>query len=463
MSHPTLDSYDRWKRSATFVPHEPWPRQKAFLDLDCLEALYGGAAGGGKSDALLMAALQYVHIPGYAALLLRRTYADLALPEAIMDRSKAWLMGSGAEWNDRDKRWTFPAGSTLNFGYMDTDRDRYRYQSAAFQFIGWDEATQFPESWYTYMFSRLRRPTSTEDALARVPLRMRGATNPGGIGHKWVKRRFIDPTTAIAPFVPAKLEDNPSVDQAAYLESLEKLDPTTRMQLRDGVWVQNSGGLVYGHFKAECVQPRPQVGLGWRFGLALDFGFDDATAFVVYAWAPHSRVVWILHSEKHRGMIPSAAAARVKELEKDWPFDRIVGDVGGLGKGYAEEMRQRWSIPIEAAEKRNKLGYIKLLNGAFANGELLISAGANDELVTELEELPWADEEHDREAEGFSNHLTDAMLYGWRDAYAFVEKDPPPPKPLPGTAEYAAAEEKRMWDSAKRQRVKQNQEWWKKG
>ena len=121
--------------------------------LGCLEALYGGAAGGGKSDALLMAALQYVDVPGYAALLLRRTYADLALPGALMDRAAEWLSGTDAKWNGQEKSWSFPSGATTTFGYMATDADKYRYQSAEFQFIGWDELTQFPSDPYLYMLS----------------------------------------------------------------------------------------------------------------------------------------------------------------------------------------------------------------------------------------------------------------------------------------------------------------------
>jgi len=128
-----------------YCPHDPTPKQAEFLALDCLEALYGGAAGGGKTDALLMAALQHVHVPGYAALLLRRTYADLALPGAIMDRAKSWLRPKGIHWDEKNKRFTFPSGATLTFGYLDTEQDRYRYQGAELQFIGFDELTQFPE------------------------------------------------------------------------------------------------------------------------------------------------------------------------------------------------------------------------------------------------------------------------------------------------------------------------------
>ncbi len=182
---------DRLERLTTprltrYIAHRPTPPQTAFLLLECREAMYGGAAGGGKSDALLMAALQYVDVPDYAALLLRKSYSDLALPAALIPRAAEWLTATDAKWNGAEHVWRFPSGASLSFGYLDTEADKYRYQSAEYQFIGFDELTQFAESQYTYMFSRLRRLKGSS-----VPLRMRGASNPGGYGHEWVKQRFI--------------------------------------------------------------------------------------------------------------------------------------------------------------------------------------------------------------------------------------------------------------------------------
>ena len=250
-----------------YIPHSPHVKQHAFLWLHCQEALFGGAAGGGKSDALLMAALQWADTPGYAAIILRRTFADLSLPGAVMDRATSWLAHTDAKWNDNKKTWVFPSSATLTFGYLQTSKDKFRYQGAEFQFIGFDEVTQFPEEDYRYLFSRLRRPElpegNSEDdtrrkaivrGLSQVPLRMRCATNPGGEGHRWVKTRFLDkaPDTddpediaaaAARVFIPSLLEDNPSLDKAAYEASLRQLDPITQAQLRHGDWMIRQPGM----------------------------------------------------------------------------------------------------------------------------------------------------------------------------------------------------------------------------
>ncbi len=389
-------------------------------------------------------------ISSQSAIIFRRTYADLSLPGALMDRANQWLSPTDAHWNGQEKCWTFPTGATLSFGYMDTDRDRYRYQSTAFQFVGFDELTQFPETWFTYMRSRLRRLKGST-----VPLRLRGATNPGGLGHKWVKKRFVDPGTAVGPFIPSKLVDNPFIDQESYLLSLAGLDPTTLKQLRDGVWIQDTAGLVYSHWDAaRHVVPQPKTDREGRHVLAMDFGFDDDCAFSVLGWQKHSRVVYLLESFKRSGLIPSAAAAEAAKLIKRYDPDRVIGDVGGLGKGYAEEMRQRWAIPVEPAKKVDKAGYIRLFNGALASDEFLVVAGSNVDYEAEVDELPWHDEERTKEADGFANHVCDSVLYGWREAKAWTEDEAPVPDGnLPDQFEQARidsmqqAKSKEWWDA----------------
>jgi hypothetical protein len=412
----------------SFTPHSPHPRQAEFLALDLREALYGGAAGGGKSDALLMAALQYVHVPNYSAILFRRTYQDLNLPGAIMARSHEWLAGTGATWNGTDKRWTFPSGAVLSFGYLDTDRDRFRYASAEFQFIGFDELTQFPEQWYRFLFSRLRRRQGVD-----VPLRMRAATNPGGLGHEWVRRRFIDPGDEARPFVPAKLDDNPSLDAGEYREALAQLDSTTRKQLEEGLWIRDAEGLVYKYSERQNVIDRaPECE---RYVLGIDYGVRSPTAFVLVGWRRHDPNVYVLRAWKKSGMSPSEAGEAALEIRDELALEdktlAFVGDTGGLGAGYAEEAQRRFKLPIEAAEKTNKLGYVKLFNGDMERGRIKVVLPDCEPLTSEWLELPW-DEDRDKEASGFDNHCADACLYAWRRTHAYNQK-PLPTEPDPDT------------------------------
>lgn len=216
-----------------YLPHTPTPRQAEFLHLTCREAFYGGAAGGGKSDALLMAALQYVEVPGYAAILFRRTYPELEQPGGLIPRSKEWLTGTGAVYNQQTHTWRFPSTAVLKMSHLQYEDTVYDHQSSEYQFLGYDELTHFLESQVRYMFSRLRRK-----AGVAVPLRMRAASNPGGIGHDWVKRRYIDPKTRKpeAVFIPALLHDNPHIDAAEYIKSLDELTVTDRARLLEGDW-----------------------------------------------------------------------------------------------------------------------------------------------------------------------------------------------------------------------------------
>lgn len=276
-----------------YIPHTPTAKQQAGLLLPHREVLYGGAAGGGKSDWLLMAALQYVDVPGYSALLLRRSFRELHLEGGLMERADAWLGDTDAHFNAARSTWEFPSGAVLTFGYLEKHRDHERYQGSNWLFVGFDELTQFTEKQYRYLFTRLRRPQLADDtpaskireieALQKVPVRMRAASNPGGVGHDWVKNRWAiyppehDPTgplTCHQPgwvqkegrvFLPAGLLDNPHLDEEDYRESLAELDPVTRAQMLQGDWAARESG---GYFKPEwfpIVSERPKIRRAVRY------------------------------------------------------------------------------------------------------------------------------------------------------------------------------------------------------
>lgn len=255
-----------------FIQVKPHPKQQLFLDLDDeREVLFGGATGGGKTVSLLADALKFVHVPDYSALLLRRTFPELKQEGGLIDVAHGWLQNTSAVWNEQDKIWSFPSGATLKFGYLETENDKYRYQGGEYQYIGFDELTQFSESQYKYLFSRNRKKATLD-----VPLRMRGATNPGGIGGQWVYERFIpedfspqeahtlkvwykdavdgDGKAYRAAFVPSLLNDNPSLDRESYLDSLNQLDEITRQQYLTGDWlIQQRGDILYTYSEPHTV------------------------------------------------------------------------------------------------------------------------------------------------------------------------------------------------------------------
>jgi len=336
-----------------YIPHDPTTRQALFLSLPHQEAFYGGAAGGGKSDALLMGALEHVDKPNYAALLLRRTFQDLSKPKALLDRAREWLQGSGARWNDQKKQWRFPSGALLAFGYLEGDDDIYQYQSAEYQFIGFDELTQFSERQYTYLFSRLRRLSGSD-----VPLRMRSASNPGGIGAAWVYERFIpddwQPEDAVEickyekngrAFVPARLEDNPHLDQATYEESLDKLDEVTRAQLRKGDWRIRAQGNIYKAWtdgpdshhvitwsQFESVFRVRRIPSDWLGSNGQDWGFDPDPAATVWNFVAGENSP-IIHGVKLAGSIFVPAILTCKGEIPDHVGDKIkaIEDEHGWG------------------------------------------------------------------------------------------------------------------------------------
>lgn len=238
-----------------FIPHWPLPRQALFLgshlarpQAQVFQALYGGAAGGGKSDALLMANAQYAWKHGdFAGVCFRRTFTDLTRPGALLDRAMSWWVPAGARWDGSAGMFRFPNGAKVAMSYMYKPNDHLLHQGAEYHHTSWDELTQWPTSaQYQYVgVSRVRRK-----ADCKIPLRTLAGCNPGGPGHVWVKREFIggpDPVTGkeMPPnhlYVPARILDNPHLDQEAYIEGLKHLHPTVREQLLNGDWKAREPG-----------------------------------------------------------------------------------------------------------------------------------------------------------------------------------------------------------------------------
>lgn len=274
--------------------------QERFLSLPVDEALYGGAAGGGKSEAVIVGALRFAHLPRYQGAVFRRTFPELKLH--VLERAHALYPQVGGVPSEGGKVWRFPdasgvplRGGKVILASLDLEADRFKYSGIEFQYLGWDELTTFAEVQYLHLMGRLR---STEG----IPTRSRAATNPGGPGHDWLVRRFENwlrakdpefdgqiaapgqplwfrwdeklqrsvpcprfwwhprcreriPCKPGAPcpehrpqsrtFVPAMLKDNPYLAGTGYGAKLDQLDPVTRAQLKFGDWLAKAARGAY--------------------------------------------------------------------------------------------------------------------------------------------------------------------------------------------------------------------------
>lgn len=262
-----------------------WPKQYEFVTADAFEVLYGGAAGGGKSHAQLVDAMLYaLEYPGSSQLLLRRTFRELDMSLI----RKAWTLYPReiATYNSQKHEYLFYNKSVITFGYLARDADVLQYQSAEFDVIRFDELTHFTEYQYIYMFSRCRGTNG-------YPKHIKSSTNPGNVGHAWVKKRFIDPAppntlmtseirvgkikrTITKIFIPAKVTDNGSIVEydPDYLIRLEALPEAERRALRDGDWNVFEGQYFTEFSSALHVcEPFP-IPPHWRRYRAFDYGLD---------------------------------------------------------------------------------------------------------------------------------------------------------------------------------------------
>lgn len=331
-----------------FIPAEhriPTPRQAQMLLSDFEEILFGGAGGGGKTDSLLVAALMYVQEPGYSALLLRRTYQQMKLSGSLLDRFGSWMapwVEKGIVRKEDGIRFRFPSGAVVEFGHLNHEQDKYRYQGPEYDFIGFDELTQFTNTMFSYLWSRLRRPIGS-----RIPPRIWCASNPGNIGHDWVKAYFglsgimewnvleVDPSslkkfhsskkTITAKqtkrlFICSRIEDNPHVDHESYEEALSRLDPVTWAHMRLGNWdVVEEGDM----FKREW----------FTDAIVTEFPIDSKTNIVRF-WDLASTPV----SDKNKDPDYSAG---VKMAEKDGIYYVVDLKMGRFGVAERDEWRYK--------------------------------------------------------------------------------------------------------------------------
>ena len=387
------------------IPYQPSPKQYRFLMLPDKEAFFGGAAGGGKSDALLMGAIMFCHLPDYRAILFRKTLEDHKLSSGLIPRSKKWLRGK-ARWDGQSHVWTFPSGATISFGYLNNIDDHFRYQSSEYQYIGFDEVTHIPENQFLYLFSRLRRLESQ----MHIPLRLRGAGNPEGRYVQYVKRRYVDEETAEAPFVPARIEDNPGLDKESYIDSLSKLDPITRERLQNGNWDIADQGYMFRRDWFEIVEDYPKdcrLVRYWDKAATAPARGKDPDWTVGVLMTGKDGVFYIIDVQRFRGT-PQTNENRIKRTaEMDGREVEIFmeQEPGSAGKSdidhYARKILVGYAFREGVRNTGSKETRARPLSSAVEHGNVKLVRGSwNRDFLDECELFPYGD--HDDQVDAAS-------------------------------------------------------------
>lgn len=330
----------------------PQPRQAAFMSRPEYEALYGGAAGGGKSDALVVEALRQVHIPHYKGLILRKTYPQLS---ELVEKSLNYYPRAypKARYNASAHCWTFPSGAKILFGSMQYTKDRTRYQGQAYDFIAFDELTHFTWEEYSYLFSR-NRPNGPGTRVY-----IRATANPGGVGHGWVKERFITAGTPMQTvweevswrdpegrehrerqsriFVPSSVFDNPALlaNDPHYVQRLASMPEAERNALLYGDWDSFTGQVFtewrndrnhYGDRQYTHVIRPFQVPESWGVWCGLDWGYSRPFSVGWYAVDQDRRLYRIRELYGCTGTPntgvkwePSEVARKIRQIEAEDP------------------------------------------------------------------------------------------------------------------------------------------------
>lgn len=294
-------------------------KQKKFIEATATEVLFGGAAGGGKSygqtvDALLFA-LKY---PGSKQLLLRRTFTEL--DKSLIRTVLAWYPREIFSYNSSSHTGRFKNGSCIDFGYCANENDVNQYQSAEYDVIRFDELTHFTEYQYIYLISRIRGANG-------YPKQIKCSTNPGSVGHQWVKARFVDPSPPNTEFVgedgmsrifiPSLLDDNTFLmsSDPSYKSRLEALPERDKKALLYGDW-NIFDGQYFPEFDRDIHVVRPfEIPKEWRRYRAFDYGLDRLACYWIAI--DSTRTVYVYKELCESDLPISTACERIKDMNGD--------------------------------------------------------------------------------------------------------------------------------------------------
>jgi len=299
--------------------------QTDFLAASEKDVLYGGAAGGGKSYAMIVDPLRYAHKKDHRALILRRSMPEL---REMIDKSRELYPQAfpGAKFKEVEKLWQFPSGAKVEFGFLERDADVYRYQGQAYSWIGFDEITHLPTEFsWNYLASRLR----TTDPEIQTYLRC--TANPGGVGSHWVKKRYIEPqehntsfegTDGLTrKFIPARLADNPYLDaDGVYEQMLKSLPPVQRRQLLEGNWDVNEGAAFVEFDPLNHVITPFELPVHWERIKGIDYGYASESC-CLWGIMDINDGTLIIYRELYRKNLTGVdLAAIITDMEMEDPF-----------------------------------------------------------------------------------------------------------------------------------------------
>lgn len=312
----------------------PFPPQEAFFRATARRIAYGGARGGGKSFAmrakLVLLALRY---PGIQILLLRRTFPELR--ENHINPLRRWLYGI-ATFKESTKEFVFPSGSRIKLGYLAEEADALQYQGQAYEVVGMEEATQFTESQYYAMTECCRLHGLLRESF--VP-RMYFTCNPGGVGHAWVKRLFVDRDYRQGEraedyvFIPSTVYDNRYLlkENPEYVRTLENLPPLRRKAMLDGDW-DAFEGQYFTEFDRRRHEIAPfSIPEYWHRFAALDYGLD-MTACLWLAYPPDRSRLVVYREFYQSDLVLSQAAKKIRELTGEENLRYVVASPDLAGR-----------------------------------------------------------------------------------------------------------------------------------
>jgi phage terminase large subunit len=399
--------------------------QEDFLAAGETDVLYGGAAGGGKSYAMLVDPLRYAHRKAHRALILRRTMPEL---REIIDKSRELYPKAfpGAKYREVEKLWNFPSGAKVEFGFLEKDADVYRYQGQAYSWIGFDEIQHLPTEFaWNYMASRLR---TTDPYIVEC---LRATANPGGAGAAWVYKRYIDPSPSnetfrgadglTRKFIPARLKDNPYLAKdGRYEQMLKSLPPTLRQQLLEGNW-DVSEGAAFTEFDPVIHTITPfAIPLHWERTKGIDYGYASESACVWGAVDPEDGTLIIYRELYRKGLLGTDLGEMLTNMELQDPIsvagvlDTACWNRTGMTGPTVGETLLKAGHKLRRADKNRKQGkiqvheYLKLSQSGRPRLQIFNTC---PNLIRELQSIPLDKRDPEDVDTHAPDHAYDALRY----------------------------------------------------